>query len=245
MRRLKTLIHLHTDYSYDSNISLDLLDRFVKREGLDCVAITDHNSIEGAIAFRDRSGVRVIVGEEVSTTDGHLIGLFLQTRVRPGLSARDTAIAIRDQGGIVLLPHPFVRLFGCGVRDVSYDLIGLLDAVEVNNAQNLLGGPDRAARRFAAQFDLPGFVGADSHMAMSIAPCYQWMPDFDGPTGFLTALRSAELTPGRHPLAFFAATGYRLLRHYAGLSLGGEFGLNAACRPCAAPRLASVRPLQA
>ncbi len=231
MRLIKTLIHLHTDYSYDSDISLDTLARSIEAEDIGCVAVTDHDTITGALHLRRKTNAKVIVGEEVTTRDGHLIGLFLSERVRPGMSARDTAMAIRDQGGIVLAPHPFVRAFGCGLGDVTERIVDLIDAVEVNNAQNFLSRPDRLADRFASEHGLPKFCGADSHMTMSIAPCHQMMPDFDSPATFIDSLCQAELSPGRHPLAFFAATGYRLACHYAGLSLGGTFGANYEREP--------------
>ena len=80
MTGIKTLIHLHTDYSYDSDISLPTLADFVQRERIGCVAVTDHDTIVGAQRFRHETDAKVIVGEEVSTRDGHLIGLFLDER---------------------------------------------------------------------------------------------------------------------------------------------------------------------
>lgn len=229
MNRIKTLIHVHTDYSYDSDISLEILARFVAAEGIGAVAVTDHDAIAGAVRFQRMTDAKVIIGEEVSTRDGHLLGLFLHERVQPGMSARDTAKVIRAQGGLVLLPHPFVRAFSCGLGEVAGRIVDLIDAVEVNNAQNLPRRPDRLAERFARTHGLPKFAGADTHMRMSIAPCYQMMPDFTSPADFLESLRAAELVRGRHPLSYFAATGYRLVRHLVGLSLAGGFGAN--CRP--------------
>ncbi len=226
MNRIKTLIHLHTDYSYDSDISLDQLARFVAEDDIDCITITDHDTIAGAQRFQNETDAKVVVGEEVSTRDGHLIGLFLEQRIRPGMSARDTALAIREQGGLVLLPHPFVRAFSCGLGETGGTMVDLIDAVEINNAQNFLRRPDRQAARFADQHGLVKYVGADSHMAFSIAPCYQFMADFASPASFLDSLSQASLIPGRHPLSYFAATGYRLMRYYMGLSLAGDFGVN-------------------
>lgn len=228
MVRTKTLLHVHTDYSYDSNISLDALANYVAEHGFGCVAVTDHDTIEGALRFRNRTPARVIVGEEISTRDGHLIGLFLKTHVRAGDSALDTAKAIREQGGLVLVPHPFVKAFGCGIRDHTRTIIDLIDAVEINNAQNLLRRPDREAENFAKEFGKTPYVGADSHMASSIAPCYQIMRDFGDAADFLRALDTAELKTGRHPLTFFASTGFRLVCGLAGLTLPGEFGANAS-----------------
>lgn len=231
MDRIKTLIHIHTDYSYDSDISLETLAGLLADEQFGCVAVTDHDTLDGARGLRNMTDANVVVGEEVTTRDGHVIGLFLEEHVRPGMSARDTARAIRDQGGLVFLPHPFVKLLGCGVCDVAWQLIDLIDAVEVNNAQNLLAGPDRAAERFAEQTGLPKYVGSDSHMKMSLAPCYQHIRSFDGPADFLDAITTAELITGTHPLSFFAATGYRLVRSCLGLPLGGEFGVNVPATP--------------
>ena len=234
MNRIKTLIHLHTDYSYDSDISLDRLARFVAEDGINCIAITDHDTIAGAQRFQNETDAKVVVGEEVSTRDGHLIGLFLQQRIRPGMSARDTALAIREQGGLVLLPHPFLRAFSCGLGETAQTIVDLIDAVEINNAQNFLRRPDRQAERFAERHELVKYVGADSHMAISIAPCYQYMPDFESPASFLDSLSQAALTRGRHPLSYFASTGYRLMRYYMGLTLAGNFGANHRPRRSAA-----------
>ncbi len=224
--RIKTLIHLHTDYSYDSNISLKALETFAKRQGFGCVAVTDHDVIEGALRLRDVSDLNVIVGEEVSTSDGHVIGLFLEHHIKPGMSAIDTAYAIRDQGGLVMLPHPFVRAFSCGVCEVAWDMLGLADAVEINNGHNLFRWPDWRANAFANKTKIIRYVGSDSHMTLSMAPCYQIMRSFTGPADFLTALSQAELYAGYHTLAFFAATGYRVLCHAIGLPIGPGFGAN-------------------
>ncbi len=204
MRRLKTLIHIHTDYSPDSNISPESLVAVAERQGIGCVAVTDHDTIDGALHVRDITDIQVIIGEEVTTRDGDMIGLFLHAPVRPGMSARDTAVAIREQGGLVFVPHPFLRMLGCGLGEKTHEIADLVDAVEVNNAQNLLSRPDRMADRLADQLGLPKYVGADSHMDSSIAPCFQTMRDFSGPADFLDALRDARRYPGRHPLHYFA-----------------------------------------
>ena len=143
------------------------------------------------------------------------------------MSARDTAIAIKDQGGLVLAPHPFNRFLGCGVRRVLGSLHGLIDAVEINNAQNVSPIPNRAARRFARRMNLPGYVGADSHRATSIAPCLQWMAEFDGPAGFIEALANAKLQPGRHPPAYFLEMGGQLILYFARRPLRRTVGINS------------------
>jgi hypothetical protein len=231
MRRIKTLIHIHTDYSYDSNIAPERLLAYAERNGFGCVAVTDHDTIEGARRMQAMTDLRIIVGEEVSTTDGHVIGLFLQQRVEPGLSARDTALAIKEQGGLVLIPHPFNKLFGCGIGQAAYDMLDLIDAVEINNAQNPLPMPDWTAARLARKTGIPAFVGADSHRAFSIAPCFQWMRPFEGPVDFLNALKGAELVPGRHPPGYFVDIGCQLARFLMRVGLPQTVGRNAEPAP--------------
>jgi hypothetical protein len=226
MNDVKTIIHLHTDYSYDSDIAVDVLADFIEREGVGCVAVTDHDTILGARRLAAITDAHVIVGEEVSTRDGHLIGLFLSEHVRPGMSAMDTARAIHNQGGVVLVPHPFIRALSCGLGKVAWRIAEHIDAVEVCNAQNLSRRADRLAAAFAAEFGLPAYVGADSHDRTSIAPCYQMMRDSADAAGFIDAMREAELFPGRHAMRYFAAAAHRVARYCLGLSLPGEFGAN-------------------
>ena len=225
---MKALIHIHTDYSYDSNITVDQLARGCKDEGIGCVAVTDHDSIEGARRLAGSTDIHVIIGEEVTTRDGHLIGLFLDEWIAPGMSAVDTARAIREQGGLVLLPHPFVRAFSCGLGEAAWQMPEWIDAVEVCNGQNISRRADRLAKRFAEAHGLPQFVGADSHMNSSLAPCYQEMAPAHDARSFLTALRSATLVRGLHPWSYFASTGYRVLLALAGIRQPNQFGANVS-----------------
>lgn len=239
MSRAKTLIHIHTNYSFDSDIAIDRLADVLDREGFGCVAVTDHDTIDGAIQLSRAAKAKVIIGEEISTANGHLIGLFLERRVRPGMSALDTAKAIRDQGGIVLLPHPFIRMFGCALGSVSWKLEGWIDAVEIFNAQNLSPVADRKAVAFANKLNLPGFVGSDSHLSFSIAPCYQLMADVASPAGFLHSLRSAEFIVSRHPFSYFVESAIRTAKFCVGLPLGEGCGINAATHASRPPRPAA------
>ncbi len=226
MGPVKTLIHIHTNYSFDGNTAPEALARYAKRKGIGCIAVTDHDTIEGAKHLAAITDVKVIIGSEITTRDGDLIGLFLEQGISPGMSARDTALAIREQGGLVLLPHPFIKLFGCGLGKSAWRIAELIDAVEVCNAQNIVAIPDRKADRFADKLGLAKYVGADSHVDASIAPCSQLMRDFTTPADFLDSLRAAELRPGRHPLWYFAAAGYRIALSVAGLPLPAGFGAN-------------------
>src|ERR1700687_1413566 len=106
-------LHMHTTVSDGWPTPQDLVDHAARRAKLDVIAVTDHDTIEGALRARDHAAKRarfhVIVGEEVSSRDGHIVALFLERRVRPGMSAAATVDAIHDQGGLAVAVHPFWR----------------------------------------------------------------------------------------------------------------------------------------
>lgn len=205
MGLLKTVFHVHTHYSDDANVSVQDLLAEARARNVQCLAVTDHDTIEGAQELASRCGpeLRVIIGEEVSTRDGHLIGLFLQEHIPAGLSARRTAELIRSQEGLVIAPHPFNRLFGCSLRDRIHTLWGVLDAIEICNAQNLLPFADRRAAELARTHQMPQIVGVDVHHRDYLDSCYQVIPAFDDAGGFLASLRQAAFVLDHHPLSYF------------------------------------------
>ena len=225
---LKTVFHVHTDYSDDANTSPEQLLVDAGAAGVDCVAVTDHDAIEGAqhLASLAGSDLQIIVGQEVSTADGHLIGLFLRERIEPGLSARRTAEQIKQQGGLVVTPHPFNTLFGCSLRERVFDLIDLIDVVEVCNAQNLWSRPNRKAEAFAHRYAFLTLVGSDMHHRGWLDSCYQWIEPFEGPEAFLAALAEARFVQGRHPLSYFVRSANLCLRSRMGWPLPDAYGRN-------------------
>src|SRR5712692_5569806 len=101
-------MHTHCEASPDSRTNVAEQARAVRAAGIDVVCATDHNTIDGALRLRELAdGFRVVVGEEVSTREGELIGLFLERPIPPGLSAEETIAGIHEQGGLVSVPHPF------------------------------------------------------------------------------------------------------------------------------------------
>jgi predicted metal-dependent phosphoesterase TrpH len=228
VRRLKTVFHVHTDYSDDSDNNIGHLLDAAARCGVDVMAVTDHDTLDGARALADEAppGLTIIVGQEISTTDGHLIGLFLHEAIAPGLPVRATAREVQRQGGLVVVPHPFNIMFGCGLREAVYDVIDLIDIVEVSNAQNLLPFPNRKAGQFANFSELPMLVGADSHHRDSLCASYQLLPPFDSPVSFLAAVNQALLVPGRHTLGYFTRSAMIVLRDRLGLPAPAGYGAN-------------------
>ena len=226
MTQWKTVFHVHTDSSEDSENTVCHLVESAGREGVDCLIVTDHNSIEGARELAEAAGpgLRVIVGEEISTRQGHLIGLFLTERIPPRMDVRTTAEAIKAQGGLVVVPHPFNVLFDCGLRGAVRRILDLIDLVEISNAQNISPLPDFLARRFARRHGFPGLVGVDSHHRNSLTACYQWMHPFEGPTEFLAAARDAQLVFGCHTFGYFMRSAVFEARKCLGLRPPPRYG---------------------
>ncbi len=210
MKRLKVAIHLHTHYSYDSNLSPTKLIDAARRAGIDCLAVTDHDVIDGALEAQTLGGARVIIGEEISSADGHLIGLFLKERVPPGLTGLETCAAIHAQGGLALAPHPFCILCENSLQKAVWRLVEHLDAVEVYNAQNPLPWEDARAARLARRTGLPAYVGMDAHLRW-LPATYLRMDDFTDAQSFLHALPQAELFKARVGVRYYATMG---LRHF-------------------------------
>ncbi len=235
MGLLKTVIHVHTNYSFDANTSPTELIDTARQQGVDCVAITDHDEIDGALEAQRIGGVRVIVGEEITSADGHIIGLFLSERVPPGMSLERTAAAIRAQGGLVLAPHPFTVLCEGSLHAAIQRLHPWLDAVEICNAQDFLPWENDRARHYAERHSITPYVGSDSHVRGYLAACYQEMPDFDGPTTFLSSLREARLHPGRFGWGYFAHMGWRHLWDMFTGRRWRDYGANSPSRTHAAP----------
>lgn len=230
MQRVKTVIHVHTNYSYDSNLAPREVVRMAEAEGVDCVAITDHDEMRGAWEARDVGGVRVVIGQEISTADGHLIGLFLNSPVPRGFPASETARRIRDQGGLVLAPHAFATLCDSSLGRAVHRLAGLVDAVEVFNAQNPLAWEDWRAARFARSAALPRYVGADVHLTGRLAYASQDMDDFDSPAEFVEGLKTAKFHTNRVGLGYLARMAVRHLSDkIIGRGLPG-FGINSPLR---------------
>lgn len=197
-------LHVHTAASYDSLSRPAAVARAAAERGLTHLAITDHETLEGALRARDASpeGLIVIVGQEIRTNSGDMIGLYLDERVPPGLSPAETAAAIHAQGGLVGLPHPFDRYRGSGgwgrTEEELADLAASLDFVEGWNARIMLGEGNVRAAEFALAHGLPAVAASDAHTVMEVGVAYTIL---DGsPAGapeLRAALAGARLVTGR------------------------------------------------
>ena len=211
-------LHVHTRYSPDcASASLKLVARCLER-GLDCIAITDHNTIEGALETREIAPFTVIVGEEVTTTGGDIIGLFLREEVPSGLSPLEAVQCIKEQGGLVSIPHPFDRFRSSVIRpDPLSQVLPHVDIIETFNARNVLGRADRKAAEMASRHNIAACSVSDAHTIHELGRTYVAMPEFDGTAqGFLTALRQGTLVCHRsNPLVHAASSLFKLRRRPA------------------------------
>ena len=211
-------LHTHTCYSKDC---LTPLDRFIaecRRKGLDRVAVTDHNTIAGALKLKAMAPDLIIVGEEIKTDSGEIIAYFLaeapSEEVPPGLPVREAIARVRDQGGVVGVSHPADRLRKEAMGlDRLAAIVDLVDVLEVFNARCIYAADNTAARDFALRHAKPGFAGSDAHTLTELGRATVTLPAFDSPQTFLDSLRAARLNARpSSPLIHFASTWAKWMR---------------------------------
>jgi predicted metal-dependent phosphoesterase TrpH len=184
-------MHTHTESSPDCETPIEEQALAIQAIGLDVVCATDHNTIEGALHLREiANGFRVIVGEEISSRDGEIIGLFLTDVVARDLSGQGTIAQIREQGGLVVVPHPFSHNRPDHIRSYALDrLWPQIDAIEIFNAREAFAADNQKAANYARDRRLPGTAGSDAHRAADVGRAFVEMPDFSDSTEFLASLR--------------------------------------------------------
>ena len=194
--------HTHTYFSGDAVSAPDELAEQARRAGIDVLCVTDHHAIRGAAEVA-ACGVRVVVGEEIRTAQGELIGWFLSERIPAGLSVAETVSRIRAQGGLTYVPHPFDPMRRPLQRDALTAAIaeGWIVALEGFNAKTSLQHLNVEAQTVACDAGLPVGAGSDAHDPSSIGAAYMEMPDFDGPEAFLVALRAGRIVGHHHDRA--------------------------------------------
>jgi dephospho-CoA kinase len=192
--RVRVDMHVHTRLSFDCRSQPDAVVARALERGLSRVCITDHNEIEAALDLAERHPDHVIPGEEVKTREGvDIIGLFLREWIPKGTPARETCERIRDQGGLVYVPHPFAGGKGGGGR-VLGEVAELVDIVEGFNARIHRPSLNDRARAWAAEQGLPLGAGSDAHTLGEIGNGFVELPSFhNDAASFLAALPNAVL----------------------------------------------------
>lgn len=190
-------LHMHTDHSGDCATPVEVLLATAREQGLDTIAVTDHNVITGALeaqAKAEEFGVRVIVGEEVKTaSQGEVIGLFLTEQIPRGMTMQETVAEIRRQGGAVYVPHPFDRMHAVPDYEHLLAIVDDVDVIEVYNPRVAIGSFNEEAVRFAAKYRVVAGAGSDAHVAPGLGSVRNRVPRFDGPQELVEALRLGEI----------------------------------------------------
>ncbi len=211
---IKVDLHVHTFHSMDASTTFEqLLDR-CNQVGLGAIAIADHGTVEGALAFQKIAPFPVIVAEEVLTPYGEIMGMFLKETIPSGISVDDTIIAIREQGGLVCIPHPFDPLRSSALDSKVTEALaekGQIDILEVLNARIILEAGVRKADKFARKYNLLRGAGSDAHTPEELGNAWLEMPPFRTKEEFLEALKVAEIRGRRNsPLVHLHSTAKRL-----------------------------------
>jgi glycosyltransferase involved in cell wall biosynthesis len=199
-------LHMHTSYSHDCSIEPRALVEHAEGEGLGAIAVTDHNVFDGAletVQFARGRDLVVIPGEEVKTDrDGEVIGLFLREEIPRGMSFADTLAAIREQQGVVYVPHPFDRMHAIPAPATLHGHLPEIDVLEVYNARLLFDTYNDEALRFARKYGLLMGAGSDAHVLQGVGTGALRMRRFDGPEEFLLSLRTATVLRRPKSLAY-------------------------------------------
>ncbi|HVF69881.1 MAG TPA: PHP domain-containing protein [Xanthomonadales bacterium] len=198
----KVDLHTHSIISYDGGITKKQYTRLLDKGVLDCIAITDHNETSFARVLNSELGDKIIVGEEVKTTDGDIIGLFLKRTIPPGLSAVETVSEIKKDGGLVYIPHPFEKIRDSLQEEDLMKIINQVDIIEVFNGRGVWRGqPDKAAE-VAFTHKAAMASSSDAHCLPGIRTAYSLISKFPDRGSLRELLQKGQLQ--RKHAAFYS-----------------------------------------
>lgn len=205
-------LHMHSSFSKDCRSSIPAILRTAREVGLGAIAIADHNEIKGALLARElaEGDPFVIVAEEIKTAEGEVIGLFLEELIPKGLSFDQTVSLIKEQGGLVYVPHPFDALRTTPSYRTLVDNLHRIDVIEVYNAKVALSSFNLGAERFAAKYNVVAGAGSDAHVLQAIGTALLRMPRFHDQQSFMAALWEADIVARRKSLLYLQSL--KLLR---------------------------------
>jgi predicted metal-dependent phosphoesterase TrpH len=217
--------HMHTDRSHDCTTPPEEVVQRAIAAGLGAIAVTDHNTIAGGLAARayvEEQGLdlHVIVGSEIKTATGEVIGLYLEQEIPRGMLFADTVEAIRAQGAVVYVPHPFDRLHSIADPALLARLADQIDVLEIYNARLYRESFNREAERFADRHDLLRGAGSDAHVPEGIGTGAIRLPRFADPASLLVALGAGQVV--RRPANLLYLQGLKWIRQARRPSRRGE-----------------------
>lgn len=187
-------LHNHTHWSTDCITQFDKLIEICQKRDIKRIAITDHNTADGALKMKQLAPELVIVGEEIFTTQGEILAYFVKESIPEGLSPQETIKRLREQGAVISISHPFDRLRKGAWHEADLlRIIDQIDAIEVFNARCFFMEDNLKAIAFAEKHNLLGTAGSDAHTLIEYGTSPMLMRPFsDDPEDFLEALREAD-----------------------------------------------------
>lgn len=169
-------LHTHSIASPDGALTAGDYQHALEKELLDFIAVTDHNTIAFARQLQAELGDRIIIGEEIKTTEGEIIGLYLKESIPSQLSPKETIVRIRNQGGLVYIPHPFETVrSGISMKTLE-TIAGDVDIIEVHNGRAVLQNRSEIAKEWAVQNHIPGAASSDAHGVAGWGRTYSVLP---------------------------------------------------------------------
>ncbi len=191
---LRADLHIHTEYSMDCDTPLERIVARCQKLGINCIAVADHGTVEGALRMQELAPFPVVVAEEILTPQGEIMGVFLKETIPSGITIPQAISRIRAQGGLVCLPHPFDTLRRLRLSEEELDsLAAEVDIVEVFNARSHAPVCNERAAAFAERHGLARSAGSDAHWPFEIGHGYVEMPEFQDREGFLHSLARGRI----------------------------------------------------
>lgn len=212
----KVDLHTHSSASPDGGITPDQYQNALESGVLDVVAITDHNSIDLAVAMQKQLGDKIIVGEEIMTNRGEIIGLFLQERIKPGLSPLDTVRQIKDQKGLVYIPHPFETIRKGMHESALEEIADYIDVVEICNGRAFAQNHSSKAVVWAKLNQKDGAASSDAHGVKGLGKTYSDLSEMPTKENLMSLLDHAVLRTSRPSLRSLLYPKYHRFRKKLG-----------------------------
>lgn len=197
---LKIDLHTHSVASRDGAITAQQYTHIISSGTLDYIAVTDHNKIHFAVELQKELGNHIIVGEEINTTEGELIGLFLKEKVPRDLSAKKTVAAIKNQGGLVYVPHPFETVRRGITDETLQSIIADVDIIEVYNGRAVFQNMGPQALTAARLNQKAEAASSDAHVAKGLGTAYSLIEDVPTAQNLAKLLAKGQLATKRPPL---------------------------------------------
>jgi predicted metal-dependent phosphoesterase TrpH len=214
---IKADLHTHSVLSHDGGIDEEDIQKALVIKTLDLIAITDHNTIRYAQNLKRMSSLKhsIIVGEEIDTRNGELIGLFLSEEIKPGMGVLETALEIQKQGGVIIAPHPLDKRRHSLSLESLNKIAHILDAIELFNGRAIgMKKPRNLLAEWAKTNSCPAIASSDAHSYSGLGRTFTTLPDMPAsPEELRVLLRtSISITYSRPPIRAFLAPRFNRLR---------------------------------